>query len=389
MLRTKLRISLAVLLLLLVAGELGLRLWLDRTSDIEAFWHYASHEQYEARHSGDIPRHSPHWYIGYVGTPGFHEVDPRRGEDRHNAHGLRGEEIEAPKPDGRYRIACLGGSTTYTTGVSNYRFSYPYLMERDLRAQGYDVDVLNAGLAGWTTYESLINFELNLIDLELDMIIVYHAMNDLHARIVWPASAYRGDGSGRRNPTKATIFAPPFWEHSTLVRAGLIQLGLTTPHNEQVRQLRRRTPTYLADEFFQQWQTGSYPSGPFADVSVEQIWEHNPPIYFERNLSSLIAIAQARGIDVVLTSFAYSPHFEDTAWSAGPMYPAAYAEMNAVTRRVAQTHDADFFDFAATFPQEAELWTDGTHVNRRGAKLKAKLFADFLIESDRLAAAKR
>ena len=71
------------------------------------------------------------------------------------------------------------------------------------------------------------------------------------------------------------------------------------------------------------------------------------------------------------------------------MYPAAYKQMNDVVRKVARENDAHFFDFAASFPTEANLWTDGTHVNRRGVKIKANMFADYLIESKLLDASKR
>ena len=57
--------------------------------------------------------------------------------------------------------------------------------------------MINAGLAGWSSWESMINFQLRLLDLEPDLIIVYHAVNVLHARLVWPPEAYQPDNSGR------------------------------------------------------------------------------------------------------------------------------------------------------------------------------------------------
>ena len=39
------------------------------------------------------------------------------------------------------------------------------------------------------------------------------------------------------------------------------------------------------------------------------------------------------------------------------------------------------FDFAGVFPTEKNYYMDGWHVNIEGAKLKARLFADYLIES--------
>jgi len=85
-----------------------------------------------------------------------------------------------PKPAGQFRIVCLGGSTTYTSDVKDYRDSYPYLLEKYLKAQGYnDVTVVNAGAGSWSSWESLINFQFRVLDLDPDLIIVYHGINDI------------------------------------------------------------------------------------------------------------------------------------------------------------------------------------------------------------------
>ena len=47
---------------------------------------------------------------------------------------------------------------------------------------------------------------------------------------------------------------------------------------------------------------------------------------------------------------------------------------------VAEETDVPFFDFAGEFPTEKRWFNDGRHVNEEGARLKAKLFAGFLIE---------
>ena len=39
------------------------------------------------------------------------------------------------------------------------------------------------------------------------------------------------------------------------------------------------------------------------------------------------------------------------------------------------------FDFAAVMPTDKRFWLDGRHVNVEGARLKARLFADFLHEA--------
>lgn len=43
--------------------------------------------------------------------------------------------------------------------------------------------------------------------------------------------------------------------------------------------------------------------------------------------------------------------------------------------------EVGMFDFAGLFPADKNYYTDGRHVNIEGAKFKARLFADYLIES--------
>ena len=118
-----------------------------------------------------------------------------------------------------------------------------------------------------------------------------------------------------------------------------------------------------------------------AAVSAEEIVRSNPPRYFQRNLEDLVSVAQARGIEVVLMTFAHSPNFPHNPWSADPLHEAGYAEMNAVTRAVAAAKGVHLFDFAAAFSPERRYWSnDGIHVNRDGSELKARIIAEYLVE---------
>ena len=99
-------------------GEVAARAWLERWASDEQFLRFATYSQYLERYVTEAPRHSGHYYIGYQATPSW-----TSGANRHNALGFRGEELDHPKPPGRFRIACLGGSTTYTTRVRDWRFA--------------------------------------------------------------------------------------------------------------------------------------------------------------------------------------------------------------------------------------------------------------------------
>jgi lysophospholipase L1-like esterase len=357
--------------------EAAANFWLLHFADEKYFIRYASLQQLQDSDISNHPRYSPHRYIGYYPTPNY-----VKGKDRHNALGYRGDEIDMPKPAGQFRIACLGGSTTYTSDVKDYRDAYPYLLEKYIKSKGYeDVAVVNAGAGSWSSWESLVNFQFRVLDLDPDLIVVYHGINDISPRFVWPPQAYRGDNSGARTPNQTSIFMPGILEYSTLLRIAMISTGLINSHASFETTIDRRPETYYGTLFNKQKISGVYPEGVFEEVSATDILKTNPPDYFASNIRSIVAIAQSRDIEVVLSSFAWSPLFTDQPKVSSDEYIAAYEENNRLLQAMASETGQHFFDFAAKFPTEKRWYTDGRHVNESGAQLKAELFGDFLINA--------
>jgi lysophospholipase L1-like esterase len=69
-----------------------------------------------------------------------------------NSLGLRGAEVTLPKPQGRKRLICFGDSITFGYGVGDDE-TYPFALGRDLKDRG--VDVVNAGVTGYTSHQVL------------------------------------------------------------------------------------------------------------------------------------------------------------------------------------------------------------------------------------------
>jgi lysophospholipase L1-like esterase len=364
------------------ALEVSGRVYLHHIAPESTFVNYASfaelQERYGGAADGATPNqlYSPHRYLGYYPTPNY-----ARGANRHNSLGHRGEEIPLQKPPGELRIACVGGSTTYDSDIEDYRLAYPAQLQTAL-VEEHDapVRVVNAGAAGWTSWEALISFELRVLDLDPDVLVFYEAINDVHPRFVWPADRYRGDNSGYRAANSTGLFMPSIFEYSTVLRMLMIRAGWTNSHADISRTIDRLAPTYYADMWRDQHRRGEYPSGLFREVDGARMLEANPPRWFERNLRSLIAVARANDVGVVLVSFAYSPDFPEEPRVTEPEYRRAIQEHNEVLRRVAADTGASFFDLAAVFPTERRYFTDGRHNNREGARLKAELIARYLAE---------
>ena len=79
---------------------------------------------------------------------------------------------------------------------------------------------MNAGVPGYSSYESVVNLEFRVLDLHPDVIFFYEAINDVPPRLVWPPSAYRGDNSGFL-ADRWSLEEPSLLERSTLVRAAM------------------------------------------------------------------------------------------------------------------------------------------------------------------------
>jgi lysophospholipase L1-like esterase len=124
---------------------------------------------------GGQTRFAPRAYKGWVFTPGEREI---------NAEGFLDRPHEVAKRPGVLRIACLGGSTTAGNLEQGQDTTYPAQLERLLMERSaVEVEVLNLGVAGWTTAETLANWFLHAQDYAPDVVVLHHAVNDALPRL--------------------------------------------------------------------------------------------------------------------------------------------------------------------------------------------------------------
>ena len=156
------------IIIILIIGEVGTRIWLVyRPEPIKQNTRY---------------KYSP--YLPYVATPYYKDTRLRNIE--HNSRGFRNSyDIEIPKPQNVYRIACLGGSTTYSdydyaTNEQIWTGRLEYYLNTN--SDGYEkkFQVINASAHNYTTYMNFIDYLTRLRDLEIDMVIIYQGANELY-----------------------------------------------------------------------------------------------------------------------------------------------------------------------------------------------------------------
>jgi lysophospholipase L1-like esterase len=346
-------IGLSTLFTLLLL-EFALRFWVSVLATPEQRTRYALFTNLPE----DSWQWAPHPYLSYYPRPGF-----RRELLSHNSLGYRGPEIEPDKPDGVYRIVALGGSTTYTTGIQDNNLTYTALLQKVLgETYGHErVEVINAGAGGYSSWESLANLQFRVLALDPDLVLVYHGVNDVHSRLVDPAT-YRSDNTGRRTAWASPRV--PLAHRSQIVRFATRRLG-----------------------YGQQVGLGGFVDAPSYRGARSAGWDtqknervklldRNPPVYYERNLNAMASLAAAQGVDIVFATFAQSPEFESYANTLA--YRRGIEEHNEIVRGLGSKPGVQVFDFAAVMPADPVYWRDGLHVTEQGAALKAEHFARFI-----------
>lgn len=352
---SKLVLAAVSLGLTILALEVAARVWLRYLATPEQYDRYVL----AASLSPQDLAWAPHPYLTYYPAPHF-----SKGLTAHNALGYRGDEFSLEKPAGVFRIVALGGSSTYDVSIPDNQQTFTAQLERLLRQDyGYAaVEVINAGVPGYNSWELLVNLEFRVLDLDPDLVIIYEGTNDVHARLVEPG-AYRGDDTGRRQAWQAPPVA--VWEHSALLRI--------------LSRMSNRTRQVSIDDYV---SAPTYLSWPFEarlselDLEPAEVLAQNPPIYFRRNLENMVAVARQHEVAILLATWAYSPYLND--YASKDYYQRGFEENNNIVREVAASQAVPLFDFASVMPQSAAYWADGRHSNEAGALEKARLFAAFL-----------
>lgn len=290
-------------------------------------------------------------YVNYIPSPENPE---------NNALGYRGPDVLLPKPEKTFRIVALGGSTTYSSATTSEE-SYPMQLWQILRDDyGYtNVEVVNAGVSGYTTWDILAALAFRVLELEPDMILFYEGVNDTVAREHTSPDCYRGYNVLRGlNPARGFwIERDPPLSPSVLHRVLGINLGFMN------------NPLTLDSRF-------ELPQANCAGDSGD-VWERaeaNRPVYFERNLRNILILAQGNGIRPVLSTWAY-----DAEGERPEVWKLEIQEHNAIIQQLADEYDLPLVDLAANFPLDRALWTDdAVHMTPAGTHEQAEQYAAFL-----------
>ncbi|RJQ17633.1 hypothetical protein C4573_01490 [Candidatus Woesearchaeota archaeon] len=129
---------------------------------------------------------------GFKLNPGFTGI-VRDAEYTNNinisSQGHRDREFNYSKPEGTLRILALGDSMQFGTGVEEEE-TYIKTFEREL-SKTYTVEVINAGVGGWSTKQELAYLKTEGIKFQPDVILLsYYVGNDLEENYYYKNKTY-------------------------------------------------------------------------------------------------------------------------------------------------------------------------------------------------------
>lgn len=137
---------------------------------------------------------------GNIPNAVYRQVTPEADvEMRINAQGMRAErDFTLEKPPGTCRIALMGDS--YFMGYeAHYEDTIGHLLEVRLADKGYNVEVLNFAVSGFSTEEMLREFEARTIHYAPDVIVSQFGAGDFADNM--RPGLYRLDENGDPQPT--------------------------------------------------------------------------------------------------------------------------------------------------------------------------------------------
>lgn len=286
---------------------------------------------------------------------------------RINRQGFRGQEISQSKPDSLLRMMAVGASTTFDAMVGRDEYAWPMRLEywlEELTGSG-NIQVINAGVPGYQVVDNVIRLQTELYAFQPDIIILFHAHNDLLTllRRTFSGRAAADGAAENRRPDEISTITPWkrwFTSHSLLYnklasRWKAIAFGRTERH--------ARTTATLSD---QEWSTA-------LELGAEE---------FTRQVQAFVILAKTLGATVVLPGVVHAWEREG-AFASRERMLQGYERYERALQEVAEKYGAVYIpsnEFGITDSQ----WFapgDPVHFNQRGADKMGRRLAEALLSA--------
>lgn len=305
-----------------------------------------------------------------------------------NRWGFRGDDIGVQKSDDTFRIFVFGGSTVYC-GTVPYEQTHCRLLEQRLQTAypQYRIEVQNLGAEWHTTEHDTIKLLFLAQDFSPDLVITFHAINDLV-----------------RSLSPDMFAVGPYWPDYRQYLGAVSNLG--TRGAKSSMWVRAAGGYWCSDLRFDQMRLNGpdgnglsgmhtlfYPKAREVEITE---WKSQPA--FERNLRDFVSIARGKAMEVLLATqpslyredlspeerellgFALSNYFNGQRPSLDSMIGGMLG-FNDATRQIAAECNVCLVDLEQRMPKTTAYLYDDVHYTRAGNELIGNAFAEQIIES--------
>lgn len=274
------------------------------------------------------------------------------------ANGIKGDrDIVTPKPDGLYRINCIGASTTGNyIECDGQVFSYPLELEKKLKSSmAVPVEVNNCGQGGYNSADIMVRFALQVLDTKPDVVVIYHAYNDIRAYLT---SGFEPDYSHvRRN------LGESYWKFAFAAKIPDVKLGFLN---------------YLIN----QWLPGNIRNSLLEQVTKGNLDTSLDPSIgltaYQRNLQYIIDLCRCEDVQVVLSTYCHFLHDAIKDEPLHMLYGSIVKKENEIMRFLAEKNGLKLVDNAALVPHDERYFVDSIHFTPAGMQLIASNIADVI-----------
>ena len=238
-------------------------------------------------HTGQRGRFTSNTELGYTLRPNF---QANKGSFRHNRLGFRGPETTLEKPPDVFRIVLMGSSTIYGIYVGDDETSAAQLQLRFNALQGSrKVEVINAGVPGWNSSETLHSLPDRVLSLHPDVVLIADGRNEVFPQLF---NNYRDDYSHYRRV--GYDFRNSNYQYKNLFRASYVLMLLIGNGSGHLGfSYRDENPVYA---------TIDYTNAPTCDDIVRNFADQARTNAFRRNLKQIIGRARENNAEVVLST---------------------------------------------------------------------------------------
>ncbi len=290
-----------------------------------------------------------------------------------NSHGFRSEEMSKQKPDGVYRIFVLGGSTVLSRGTSFEKTSSK-LLEKLLQQHfpHKKIEVINAGVDGYTSEHSLIQYLFKIKDFAPDMIVMWHGINDWYYSCTpsyWAIKPFTTDYSHYLGAD--ALMVKNYFQPQSLITFKFVTVDFILKFIQE----------NLYSDFLY-WHTSNYSKSYYDDLETTRQYEmKNLPSLFsyKRNMQSFIDITKNDQVALILGNQPnlYKEdlsreelrkiYFPAIHCSKDGKYPSISSviqslnEFNNATKEIALENKISFIDLDKTMPKNLKYFTDDVH----------------------------